>query len=262
MNEERPPIESFFQKKDLEPETEFKFLRGKAGGKGDKGDAGLKGDKGEPGKRGFEGPEGEKGDKGDKGERGLMGPKGDDGKNGKDGLDGVNGKDAKNVLIDVSGKEVVEKINKSRGEKIKKSRVEGLEDIENKSASTDRRLQNWISLGGNRQTIIQSNGTTISTGATTLNFTNATIAVPTGNDGSTVNVTTSGSGGGSGFQQKTSGTVDGSNTVFVFATAPKAISVDQGRVMQATSTDGTVNWTGTTTVTLKIAPTFDIFGVA
>ncbi len=72
----------------------------------------------------------------------------------------------------------------------------------------------------------------------------------------------SGGGGGStGFQQPT-GTVNGTNTVFVFTTAPKVISVDQGRVMQKVSSDGTVNWTGTTTVTLTIAPTFDIFGIA
>ena len=68
-------------------------------------------------------------------------------------------------------------------------------------------------------------------------------------------------GGGSGFQQPT-GTVDGSNLDFVFSTAPNAVCVDQGRIMQQTSSDGTVNWTGTTTITLTIAPTTDIFGVA
>lgn len=64
-----------------------------------------------------------------------------------------------------------------------------------------------------------------------------------------------------GYQQAV-GTVDGSNTIFVFAKAPNVVSVDQGRVMQKVSSDGTVNWTGTTTITLTIAPNFDIFGVA
>lgn len=72
----------------------------------------------------------------------------------------------------------------------------------------------------------------------------------------------SGSSGTSvGFQMPT-GTVDGSNAIFTFAVAPNVISVDQGRVMQKTSSDGTVNWTGTAVVTLAVAPNFDIFGVA
>ncbi len=65
----------------------------------------------------------------------------------------------------------------------------------------------------------------------------------------------------SGFQQPTSGTVDGSNAVFVWATAPNVISVD-GVPKQKVSSDTTVNWTGTTTTTLSVAPTFDVFAIA
>lgn len=68
--------------------------------------------------------------------------------------------------------------------------------------------------------------------------------------------------GNSGYQQPTSGSVNGTNTIFVFATAPSAISVDNGRIIQKVSSDGTVNWTGTTTITLTIAPNNDIFAVA
>ncbi len=64
-----------------------------------------------------------------------------------------------------------------------------------------------------------------------------------------------------GYQTAT-GSVDGVNQTFTFAVAPNVISVDQGRVMQKVSSDGTVNWTGTSVITLSIAPTFDIFGVA
>lgn len=94
------------------------------------------------------------------------------------------------------------------------------------------------------------------------NGTNTTVVV-TSNTQGFIDVAINATGsGGTGYQQPTSGIVDGSNKVFVFATAPNVICVDQGRTMQATSSDTTVNWTGTTTVTLKVAPTSDIFGVA
>lgn len=66
-------------------------------------------------------------------------------------------------------------------------------------------------------------------------------------------------GGSSAFTKLTAtGTVDGSNTSFTFTTAPQIIVVD-GRAQQKTQSDGTVNWTGTTSVTLTIAPQFDIY---
>lgn len=67
---------------------------------------------------------------------------------------------------------------------------------------------------------------------------------------------------GSAFQAPSSGVVDGSNKTFVFATAPNVIVVDQGRAMRKTSSDGTANWTGTTTVILTIAPNNDVYATA
>ena len=70
-----------------------------------------------------------------------------------------------------------------------------------------------------------------------------------------------GGGGGSSTTVPTliSGVVDGSNQVFVFSAAPTFLVVDGGRTMQIISSDGTVNWTvAGATVTLTIAPTFDI----
>ena len=67
--------------------------------------------------------------------------------------------------------------------------------------------------------------------------------------------------GSTGYQQIISGIVDGSNRVFGFTSAPNAIVVD-GVSMQKTAVDGTVNWTGTTTITLTVAPNFDIYAVA
>lgn len=68
-----------------------------------------------------------------------------------------------------------------------------------------------------------------------------------------------GSGSGGGTILEATGTVNGVNTSFTFTTAPVMLVVD-GVPKQKTSSDGTANWTGTTTVTLLIAPTFDIFG--
>lgn len=70
--------------------------------------------------------------------------------------------------------------------------------------------------------------------------------------------------GGSGFQAPLTGVIDGVNRTFIWTTAPNVIVVDQGRTMQKTNSapDSTVNWTGTTTTILAVAPTFDIFAIA
>ncbi len=57
------------------------------------------------------------------------------------------------------------------------------------------------------------------------------------------------------------GTVNGINTSFSFVSEPSIIFVDQGRSMQKVSSDGTVNWTGTTNVNLTIPPNFDIYAL-
>lgn len=65
---------------------------------------------------------------------------------------------------------------------------------------------------------------------------------------------------GAGYQTAT-GTVNGTNKVFVFAVAPNSIVAD-GSSLRKQASDGTANWTGTTTVTLLVAPNFDIYGVS
>lgn len=101
---------------------------------------------------------------------------------------------------------------------------------------------------------VQGSGSTKVKVARVINFTGATVTHS--RDGiTTVAVST----GSASFQQPSSGVINGSNQVFVWATAPNVIIVDGGRAMQKTSSDGTANWTGTTTTTLTIAPTFDIF---
>lgn len=65
----------------------------------------------------------------------------------------------------------------------------------------------------------------------------------------------------SGYQDPTSGTVDGSNQTFVWATEPRALCVD-GIILKKTDQNGDVNWTGTTTTILTNAPTRLIFAIA
>lgn len=203
---EKPPLDSFLQKSPIqradlqevdkpEGEVEVKYLRGKKGDKGDSGKDGEKGATGERGLPGFdgedgkEGPVGPKGERGERGERGFVGEKGDPGTNGLDGKDGV-GKDGSPD----TPKQVIEKINKSKGDKIKRSRVEGLDEVESIARTAQHQVQNFTSLGGSRQTAIKVSGTLLGTGINTINFVGAT-GTKIG-DGSEVNVTTSGSGSG------------------------------------------------------------------
>ena len=86
--------------------------------------------------------------------------------------------------------------------------------------------------------------------------TNITIS-PTSGAG-TVTINATGGGSSSGFQLPLSGSVDGTNQTFTWATAPNAITVD-GVSLQKTEQGGTHNWTGTTTTVLLLAPNQSIF---
>lgn len=57
------------------------------------------------------------------------------------------------------------------------------------------------------------------------------------------------------------GIVNGVNQTYDWTIAPNAIVVD-GITINKVSSDGSINWTGTTTTVLTIAPNFNIFGVA
>lgn len=252
MADERPPLKSFLQQADLAPkeeEVDIKVLRGKQG------------EKGEPGTNGKDGKQGTKGEKGDKGDMGFRGEKGDAG-------DSVLLEDIEAIVLplipeptvipELAPKDLIEKINKAKTAKIKRERVEGFDEIEGLAKSANRNVQNFISLGGNRQTKLQLNGVQVATGADTLNFVGGTLT-PVG-DGTTVSYTPpSSGGGGSGYQAPLSGGLTGTNT---WSTAPNVLVID-GTSKQKTQTDGTVNWTGTTTTVLTGAqfPTFDIFAI-
>lgn len=195
------------------------------------------------------------------------------------------------VAVTDTPDEIVEKVNTSK-KKIKVSQIDGLENLPTQKEVNDikqiavanslpqttsfvngKRAKNLnftgatVTVTGDTANVVTSGGGhTIQdegsnlTQRTNLNFVGAGVTVTddAGNDATIVTISTS---AGAGFQQKTSGTVDGSNKSFTFAVAPNALSID-GVITQKTAVDGTTNWTGTTSITLSIAPNFDIFGVA
>lgn len=205
---------------------------------------------------------------------GLDGKDGKDGRDGRDGRDAVDGKDGK------SGKDgsqdtpdqVIEKINSSSS-LIKSERVEGLLDIiRNVAASAvasvgittsffnGLRAKNLTIVGA---TVRQQGDTVFATISTTGGGQVNTVVAGTGiSVDSTdpanpiVSVT-----GASSFAVliPSAGSVDSSNRIFTFATAPKVVILDNANIMNKVSSDGSVNWTGTTTITLAVAPNFNIY---
>lgn len=99
---------------------------------------------------------------------------------------------------------------------------------------------------------------------TDINFiagSGVTISAANNNVTKKVDITFTASGSSSGFQRPLTGIVNGSNTVFTWTTAPNALMTDR-IPMQKVSSDGTINWIGTTTTTLTAAPFDDLYAVA
>lgn len=67
------------------------------------------------------------------------------------------------------------------------------------------------------------------------------------------------SGSSTGYQVPISGSLN--QSTFTWNKAPNVIVVDNVP-RQKTQTDGTINWTGTTTTVLTIYPSFDIFSTS
>jgi hypothetical protein len=247
------------------------------------------------------GKDGKDGRDGRDGRDGLDGKNGKDGKDGKNGIDGftpikgidyLTDDDIKNIALDVmsqlpedeeeTGEEIINKINDVKSDtKIDASHIKNLPQL------TQTVVREQINMGGFETPIKAGTGTTVTKDAfgayvvsatasgsghtiqdegsnltqrTKLNFVGAGVTVTddSGNDATIVTISTS---AGAGYQAVTGGSVNGSNTVFTWAVAPNAISVD-GIILRKTASDGTTNWTGTTSTTLSVAPNFDIFGVA
>lgn len=100
-------------------------------------------------------------------------------------------------------------------------------------------------------------GSTISGVSSIIAGTNITID-PVGGTGA-VTINSTGGSGGSGYEPAT-GAVDGSNAVFGPFTVAPTVIVSDFRVLRKTEDGGTtVNWTGTTTITVTEPPTNHIY---
>lgn len=211
------------------------MLKGDKGDQGEKGDRGEKGDQGIPGEKGesITGPIGKEGKPG----KNIVGEKGDKGNDGKDGTQ-------------LTSLEIASKLNELT-EKIDSSAIKGLptlsaflKEIKTKKLIDKKDIngmklddQKWHG-GGlssvNHDSTLTGNGTSLSP-LSVVGGGTFTVLVPVG-------------------------LVNSINQVFIFSLAPQVIVVDQGRVMRQISSDGNINWTGTTNIILQIAPTTDIYG--
>lgn len=117
--------------------------------------------------------------------------------------------------------------------------------------------------GGNANRDIVVDGSDVLDYYTDLNLVSGTgVTIAATNNHTTKRTTLTFTASGFAPQAPTSGAINGSNLIFVFTAAPSVICVDQGRFMQRVSSDSTVNWTVVgATVTLTVAPVFDIFGL-
>lgn len=178
--------------------------------------------KGEPGDQGEAGRPGSQGDRGEQGEMGPQGAKGEPGAPGA-------APDHEAIIARIF--EMLDTGKRKLSTKHLSDYAEALEQ----TIAPIRRAAN-----------VRGGGDTVEAGA------NVTITTVNGKKRIS-------SLGGSFSLLTPTGTVDGSNTAFVFTSAPSIIVVD-GVPIQKTQSDGTVNWTGTTNVNLSRAPNYDIFG--
>ena len=150
-------------------------------------------------------------------------------------------KEPKEIDVDFIVKEVLKLIPKTDVPEIK----DIIKEIKTKKLIEMRDIKNMpLNMGDMRW---HGGGDTVSAGTN--------ITITTVNGKKVINATGS---GGSGYQVPLSGGLTGTNT---WATAPNVIVVD-GVPMQKTRTDGTPNWTGTTTTVLTALPAYDVFASA
>ena len=144
--------------------------------------------------------------------------------------------------------------------RIDKSAIKGLDELENKLKTTNFGSGGGMSginlyVGGTKVGAVKGINMAAGTGATVSHSTVNGLDTFTFNSTATT----------AGYQAPT-GTVDGGsnptpNKTFTFTVAPNVI-VSDGVTLRETQSDGNSNWTGTTTVVMTVAPTYEIYGVA
>jgi len=158
------------------------------------------------------------------------------------------------IEIETAGT-IREKLESLKGnDRIDKSSIRGLEEELKRIESTS---------GGSRGMFRWNSGLQVFGGGSKVGAKSLEIDFGSGLTATDVNgrISVIASGSGSAPQTPT-GAINGVNKVFVFAIAPTMVAVDQGKFMQRVSADTTVNWTlSGTTITLAVAPTFDIFSL-
>jgi hypothetical protein len=131
----------------------------------------------------------ERGPKGDPGERGLDGAAGRDGRDGKDGKNGKDGKDGQDGVsvtdakIDFDGSLV---ITLSTGREINVGEV----------VPPDLAEKIKVTMSTNTALTVQDEGSTLTSGARTINFTGSGVTATASGDEVTVNITSGGGGSG------------------------------------------------------------------
>lgn len=181
-----------------------------------------------PGVQGKEGPTGPIGKEGQRGK---------DGKNGQPGLNGLNGKNGKDGSSD-KPHDLAIKLNTLKG-KVNMSVIDGLEE----------KFKGFLTILKNYRGKQSGGGDVVEAG------TGISITRTSGGKRSISTTST-----GISILTPTSGVINGINQTFVFTTAPTILYVDN-KALQKVSSNGEVNWTGTTTVILTVAPNRDIYGL-
>ena len=155
--------------------------------------------------------------------------------------------------VEETGDEIIVKINGAT-ELIEPTAVRGLAELERMVGEGPKGTNRpgW----GAHPLVVQQSGVVKDKVTRVLNFTGATVT-RSAQGVTTVAIT---GGSGSGYQAPLSGGLTGTNT---WTTAPSVLVID-GVPKQQVQTDGTRNWTGTTTTVLTNAPlpTFDIFSTS
>lgn len=254
--DKKPPINSFLkspiQKEDLEKTKNqdiWDLLKGKDGKDGRDGKDGVQGISGFRGFDGDDGKDGKNGKDGVDGKPGPRGPKGEKGLDGIYGKDGINGKDGSPDTAD----QVVTKVNKAKV-KIKKSSIEGFDDIESLAKSANDKVKKYLLMGGSTLTKVQINGLA-SGDFSTINIIGGTVT----NVGGTLTVTIPSAAGLSVIA--VTGTVDDSNVTFTSASLPTLLNINGAFYQQ---TGGSITWSRSgTTITLSspVGTGGQIFGI-
>jgi len=104
---------------------------------------------------------------------------------------------------------------------------------------------------------IYDDGVLLTDDVDSLDFTGSSVSGSSTNDAVTLTFT----GGTSGYQDPLTGVVDGNNKTYTWTIAPSVLVIDDVPKRKVNS-DGTSNWSGTTTTILEAAPNWDIFAAA